>query len=164
VGVQYSSAPKSQSFAALGKVSPRPVPKLDRPTIPQTRAFDLGGRFVRPPANENGEGRMACRQRRGGLLRYYHREAAGLPRSYFRTPRSYFRTLRDLRCCRDNSFSEADHKKSRHCLCTWLIPVPAHQTTKYFTAGYLTPPLVATQGPYSQPSLGLKLRSLLKPK
>jgi putative transposase len=36
----------------------------------------LAGRFVTVPANENRVGRIECRQRLGGLLRYYHRQAA----------------------------------------------------------------------------------------
>jgi transposase InsO family protein len=36
----------------------------------------LRGRLVMPPANENGVGPIECRERLGGLLRSYHREAA----------------------------------------------------------------------------------------
>ena len=36
----------------------------------------LEGRFVMEPANENRVGRIECRERLGGLLRFYHREAA----------------------------------------------------------------------------------------
>jgi putative transposase len=36
----------------------------------------LEGRFVVPPANDNRAGRVECRERIGGLLRYYHRKAA----------------------------------------------------------------------------------------
>jgi len=36
----------------------------------------LGGRLIEPPANENATGSIACRERLGGLLRFYHRGAA----------------------------------------------------------------------------------------
>ncbi len=36
----------------------------------------LDGQFVVPPANENRAGEIQCRERLGGLLRYYRREAA----------------------------------------------------------------------------------------
>lgn len=35
----------------------------------------LGGRFVVPPANENRAGEIECRERLGGLLRFYRRQA-----------------------------------------------------------------------------------------
>jgi len=36
----------------------------------------LGGRFVVPPVNENRIGPIESRDRLGGLLRFYHRQAA----------------------------------------------------------------------------------------
>jgi putative transposase len=36
----------------------------------------LGGKFIEAPANENRAGQIECSQRLGGLLRYYHRNAA----------------------------------------------------------------------------------------
>jgi putative transposase len=36
----------------------------------------LGGRFIVPPANENMTASIQCRERLGGLLRFYHRQAA----------------------------------------------------------------------------------------
>ena len=36
----------------------------------------LEGRFVVPAANENTSGPIECRDRLGGLLRFYHRQAA----------------------------------------------------------------------------------------
>ena len=36
----------------------------------------LGGAFVVPPANENATGPIECEERLGGLLRFYHRQAA----------------------------------------------------------------------------------------
>jgi putative transposase len=37
---------------------------------------ELGGRFIVPPANENMTASIQCRERLGGLLRFYHRNAA----------------------------------------------------------------------------------------
>jgi putative transposase len=36
----------------------------------------LDGRLIEPPANGSGTGPIACRERLGGLLRFYHRQAA----------------------------------------------------------------------------------------
>ena len=36
----------------------------------------LDGRLIEPPANENCTGSIECRERVGGLLRYYDRGAA----------------------------------------------------------------------------------------
>ena len=36
----------------------------------------LDGRFITAPANDNAAGRIECSERLGGLLRYYHRNAA----------------------------------------------------------------------------------------
>tara|TARA_R110002073_G_C9492325_1_gene580918 strand:- start:3142 stop:3732 length:591 start_codon:yes stop_codon:yes gene_type:complete len=36
----------------------------------------LGGRFIEKPANENWVGQIQCKERLGGLLRFYQREAA----------------------------------------------------------------------------------------
>ena len=36
----------------------------------------LEGRFIVPPANENATGPIECEKRLGGLLRFYHRQAA----------------------------------------------------------------------------------------
>jgi hypothetical protein len=36
----------------------------------------LEGRLISPPANLNRSGPIACRERLGGLLRFYHRQAA----------------------------------------------------------------------------------------
>jgi putative transposase len=36
----------------------------------------LGGQLIVPPANLNRPGPIVCRERLGGLLRFYHREAA----------------------------------------------------------------------------------------
>ena len=37
---------------------------------------DLEGRLIVPPANLNRPGPIVCRERLGGLLRFYDREAA----------------------------------------------------------------------------------------
>jgi putative transposase len=36
----------------------------------------LDGRLIEPPANDSGAGPIDCRERIGGLLRFYHRSAA----------------------------------------------------------------------------------------
>jgi putative transposase len=36
----------------------------------------LDGRLIEPPANAAGAGQIVCRGRIGGLLRFYHRQAA----------------------------------------------------------------------------------------
>ena len=36
----------------------------------------LGGQLILPPANLNRPGPVVCRERLGGLLRFYEREAA----------------------------------------------------------------------------------------
>jgi hypothetical protein len=36
----------------------------------------LGGQLIVSPANLNHPGPLVCRQRLGGLLRFYHRKAA----------------------------------------------------------------------------------------
>ena len=36
----------------------------------------LEGRLIEPPANAAGAGQIVCRERIGGLLRFYHRQAA----------------------------------------------------------------------------------------
>jgi hypothetical protein len=36
----------------------------------------LAGQLILPPANLNQPGPIVCRERLGGLLRFYHREAA----------------------------------------------------------------------------------------
>jgi transposase InsO family protein len=36
----------------------------------------LDGQLISPPANLNRSGPVVCRERLGGLLRFYHREAA----------------------------------------------------------------------------------------
>ena len=36
----------------------------------------LGGQLIELPVNESRAGPVACRERQGGLLRYYYREAA----------------------------------------------------------------------------------------
>jgi len=36
----------------------------------------LEGRLIIPPANENMTASIQCRERLGGLLRFYHRSAA----------------------------------------------------------------------------------------
>ena len=36
----------------------------------------IGGRLIEFPANETRAGPVTCRERLGGLLRHYHREAA----------------------------------------------------------------------------------------
>jgi hypothetical protein len=36
----------------------------------------LDGRLIEPPANHSGAGPIDCRERLGGLLRFYHRQAA----------------------------------------------------------------------------------------
>jgi putative transposase len=35
----------------------------------------LDGRLLEPPANDSGAGPIVCRERIGGLLRFYHHEA-----------------------------------------------------------------------------------------
>jgi transposase InsO family protein len=36
----------------------------------------LDGRLIEPPANDSGAGPIDCRERIGGLQRFYHRSAA----------------------------------------------------------------------------------------
>jgi putative transposase len=36
----------------------------------------LEGRLIEPPANDSGTGPIDCRDRVGGLLRFYHRQVA----------------------------------------------------------------------------------------
>jgi putative transposase len=36
----------------------------------------LDGRLLEPPANDSGTGTIDCRERLGGLLRFYRRQAA----------------------------------------------------------------------------------------
>lgn len=36
----------------------------------------LGSRLIKPPVNDNAAGTIECRERLGGLLRFYHRKAA----------------------------------------------------------------------------------------
>jgi putative transposase len=36
----------------------------------------LDGRLIEPPANDSGTGPIICRERVGGLLHFYHRQAA----------------------------------------------------------------------------------------
>jgi putative transposase len=36
----------------------------------------LEGRLIAPPPNDSGAGPIDCRERLGGLLRFYHRQAA----------------------------------------------------------------------------------------
>jgi hypothetical protein len=36
----------------------------------------LGGQLILPPASLNQPGPLVCRERLGGMLRFYHRKAA----------------------------------------------------------------------------------------
>jgi hypothetical protein len=49
-----------------------PVPSV----LPRGENQGLGGQIILPPANLNRSGTIVCRERLGGILRFYRRKAA----------------------------------------------------------------------------------------
>jgi putative transposase len=53
----------------------------------------LKNEVIAPQTVVSGTGHVKCRERLGGLLKFYYREAAQAPRRRFRTPREQIRWL-----------------------------------------------------------------------
>jgi DNA-binding transcriptional LysR family regulator len=70
-------ASASASSPPRRELSVRRGPRLTPSTVNEERNHQgLDGQLISPPANLNRPGRIVCRERLGGLLRFYDREAA----------------------------------------------------------------------------------------
>ena len=71
---------KSECLSKLVLLSERQLRKVVREYVAHYHAErnhqGLGGRLIEPPSNDNTSGAIECRERLGGLLRFYCRKAA----------------------------------------------------------------------------------------